>query len=103
MPLRRRSPFGKFPVTRNWQIIIPVFNPPAGLLENLEKLEAASPGPIARLVLVDDGTTTDIPRHAEEREYDRCVSVIWRCTFWPACLPDKLRYCFFPRNSNSTG
>ena|GEM_PF-1309329 len=67
MPLRRRSPFGKFPVTRNWQIIIPVFNPPAGLLENLEKLEAASPGSIARMVMVDDGSTNDIPRQAEER------------------------------------
>jgi GT2 family glycosyltransferase len=54
-------------MTRTWFIIIPVFNPPAGLLDNLSKLEAASPGAVARVLLVDDGSSNDIPRQAELR------------------------------------
>lgn len=54
-------------VNHSWFIIIPVFNPPASLLDNLSKLEVASPGSVARVVLVDDGSTNDIPLRAEQR------------------------------------
>ncbi|PAW61272.1 MAG: hypothetical protein B9S37_05900 [Verrucomicrobiia bacterium Tous-C3TDCM] len=34
-----------------------------------------------------------------EREYDRCISVKWRCSFWNAPLSIKLRYYFLSRKS----
>jgi GT2 family glycosyltransferase len=54
-------------VARIWHIIVPVFNPPAQLLDNLERLEASCPGATARVVLVDDGSDNGVPKLAEER------------------------------------
>jgi GT2 family glycosyltransferase len=34
-----------------------------------------------------------------EREYDRCISVKWRCSFWNVPLSVKLRYYFLSRKS----
>jgi GT2 family glycosyltransferase len=34
-----------------------------------------------------------------EREYDRCISVKWRCAFWNKPLSAKLRYYFLSRKS----
>jgi len=51
-------------MTQAWNIIIPVHNPPTSLLENLRKLDIASPGAIARVILVDDGSSNDVPRQA---------------------------------------
>jgi len=34
-----------------------------------------------------------------EREYDRCVSVEWRCAFWNKPLSTKLRYYFLSKKS----
>lgn len=44
-----------------------MFNPPASLLENLSKLETASPGAVERVLLVNDGSNNDIPRQAKLR------------------------------------
>lgn len=34
-----------------------------------------------------------------EREYDRCISIAWRCAFWNVPLKTKLTYYFFSRKS----
>jgi GT2 family glycosyltransferase len=69
--------------TISWFIIIPVFNPPASLLDNLSKLEAASPGAVARVLLVNDGSNNDIPRQAKLRFPDlTCIEgdgSLWWC------------------------
>ena len=38
-------------------------------------------------------------RASLEREYDRCVSVYWRCVFWSIPLRGKLRYYYLSRKS----
>ncbi|MGD9420057.1 MAG: glycosyltransferase family 2 protein [Verrucomicrobiota bacterium JB025] len=34
-----------------------------------------------------------------EREYDRCIDIKWRCSFWNESLANKLRYYFLSRKS----
>jgi GT2 family glycosyltransferase len=54
-------------MTQAWNIIIPVYNPPTSLLENLSKLNVVCPVAISRIILVDDGSSNDVPRQAQLR------------------------------------
>lgn len=51
----------------SYRIIIPVFNPPASLLEVFEHIENGCEGALASVILVDDGSTNGVPKAAVEK------------------------------------